>query len=249
MARNPEHDMRSRGDERGNILFLILLAVVLFAALSYAVTQSMRGGDNDATKENADLMAAQIIQYATNVEQAILRMRLSNNCSDTQISFQNDIVTGYTNGAAPASCRVFDANGGGLAWETPPAKALVDVATANALGRAGVGYGAYSISSQTSLTGIGLADTGNSGVGKDLLLGLPYVSDAVCAAVNKQLGLGTVAACAGYYPVGDPNAKFKGTYFSGGGYAAGMATPGARSGCVPGSSYTGNSFFHVILAR
>jgi hypothetical protein len=109
----------------GNVLFLILLAVALFAALSYAVTQSNRSGGNDISDEDARLVASQITQYATLMEQTVTRLRLSNGCRDTQISFAADsdgdgdwYDTGdlYHNPNAPSDfrCHVFHSDGGAI---------------------------------------------------------------------------------------------------------------------------------------
>lgn len=100
----------------GGVLFIILIAVALFAVLSYAVTTSTRSGSGDASKEQNQLLASQFLQYGSAIETAIQRMRISNGCNETQISFENPIVSGYTNANAPANyfCHVFRPEGGNV---------------------------------------------------------------------------------------------------------------------------------------
>lgn len=106
--------------QKGNILFLILIAVALFAALSYVVTSSSRSNEGGIAKDKAKLAASRIIQYATHIEQALQRLKLINKCQDTQISFErapfNGSDTQYINPYAPSdhSCHVFHSNGGGV---------------------------------------------------------------------------------------------------------------------------------------
>ena len=116
------------GLSRGNVLFLILLAVALFAALSYAVTQSSRSGGNDISDEDVRLAASQIIQHADLCAQTIDRMILINACNYTQISFQRDWNNNgniednsddYYNPNSPNDkrCHIYNIAGGGLTFQ------------------------------------------------------------------------------------------------------------------------------------
>lgn len=58
------------------------------------------------------------MDYGRNVRQAVQSMKISNGCRDTEISFENDIVTGYTNGTN-TECQVFERDGGGMNWVSP----------------------------------------------------------------------------------------------------------------------------------
>ena len=57
------------------VLFLILIAVALFAALSYAVTNSGRGGGG-TDREQAEIMAAQMMQFISSLQTAKQRYEI-----------------------------------------------------------------------------------------------------------------------------------------------------------------------------
>lgn len=107
----------------GNALFLILIAVALFAALSYAITSSDRGGGN-ISREQSRLLAGQIVQFGSLIEAAIQRMKLVNGCRDEMISFdEGGALLGYgsyENPFSPAdySCHVFRPEGGNVTYRT-----------------------------------------------------------------------------------------------------------------------------------
>ncbi|PZP55012.1 MAG: hypothetical protein DI586_08220, partial [Micavibrio aeruginosavorus] len=101
----------------GNVLFLILIAVALFAALSYAVTSSSRGS-GDTKMENAEIEAARIIQYSTSIDVGLQRMRAATGKQDWEFDFADNGQTMTTNGNATctdASCRLFTVKGGTVA--------------------------------------------------------------------------------------------------------------------------------------
>lgn len=97
---------------------MILLAVVLFAALSYAVTQSSRGAGSTSSETNA-LRAAQLIQYGDQVSFAVMRIMMTGGYDRSEVSFENNGVAVNAN-CTEDGCKVFHSNGGGVSyWELP----------------------------------------------------------------------------------------------------------------------------------
>lgn len=99
--------------QNGNALFLILIAMALFAALSYAVTQAGRGGGN-IDREQQKLDQAVSEQCNAAVDYAVNKVKILNGCDSSEISYE--LPDGDNpNPAAPAdkSCHAFHANGGG----------------------------------------------------------------------------------------------------------------------------------------
>lgn len=114
-----------RPKQQGNILFLILLAVVLFAALSYAVTSSMRGGGNDASTESMKVKAAEIDNYVAGLSATIQRMTLTGGVPLHQIDFNTSsrlnkdgtVVSRNNTNCTTTQCEVYHPNGGGMAYQ------------------------------------------------------------------------------------------------------------------------------------
>jgi hypothetical protein len=71
-------------NQNGNVLFLILIAVALFAALSYAVTQTSRG-DGNADQETREISVAELNQKISLVRSTIQRMMIIKRLSIDEI--------------------------------------------------------------------------------------------------------------------------------------------------------------------
>ena len=160
------------GKQNGNILFLILLAVVLFAALSYAVTSSMRGGGKDGGTEKNRSVASQIIQYGGLLENTVTRMRLSNNCSDMDISFINSVTTIYNSHISAPACQIFNPSGGGMVFQTFK-----------------IGSTLYNPQFSGSNYVQNIGTTCTDGTCNDLVMILAIPNNSLCMEINNIIGI------------------------------------------------------------
>lgn len=213
--------------QSGNALFLILIAVALFAALSYAITTSSRGGGS-IEKETAVLLAAQITQQGAALRSTVTRMILTGTPSDlvggTPLTFfayephpYNEPAWNFIYGSVDTdpSNELFNPAGGGALFPIPPGAACVGGECNDIL------VGGW-IFLPLPVDGIGTADP-------DVLMETGYLTEPVCTAINRGLGLSNPPAVEA-----DPGAGFN-------------AYPGAAAACVnaPG----GYIYYHVLLER
>lgn len=108
-----------RESESGNIFLWILVMIALFAALSYAATQSLRGAGASISQDRAKVVAAEIIQYGNAVKTAYKTMRIDgipvNQMSYEMVThqYQNGTPMNIANtNCTTNACRLFHAQGG-----------------------------------------------------------------------------------------------------------------------------------------
>lgn len=167
--------------QQGNVLFLILIAVVLFAALSYAVTQSSRGGGN-SDKERDALIASQLVQAVANMRVAVQRMSLTKGISPADIVFCDSDESECDNlGDSTPLCTsgrdcLFSSDGGGLTSLNLPQ---------------GYGFYLYDERAFMSISNVGTAASDIALQIKADYSGVPEMTLGVCDAINKGFGFST----------------------------------------------------------
>lgn len=103
----------TRPGQQGNVLFLILIAVALFAALSYVVTNSNRSTAGSVEKDENRLYVARIHQYIVGLRTATQRM-LFNGATPATLRLHK---TGFDwNPCTNEQYCVFDQNQGGTIY-------------------------------------------------------------------------------------------------------------------------------------
>lgn len=168
--------------ERGNALFIILIAVALFAALSYAVSQFQRGGGTDASRETTMVNASQIIQYPVSLKSSIMRMMVINHIDSDQLLFDAPPFLGL-NTAFLQGHGVFYPNntsggGGGAVY----AKAIAGVMVSGVLGE-------WVFNGENQIKNIGTSSGTTTTSNADIIAFLPGVTLATCQAIHQKLGI------------------------------------------------------------
>ena len=237
--------------QRGIVIGPILAVVAILAVLASAIAAGSGAFTGDTSAIKAKAQASAILEQAEEVKFAVDRV-LGKGCTDTQISFENPIVSGYENPNAPSdkSCHVFDVNGGGIVWKNPPVGANTpDIVFWPK------GFIPYIIGHYASIPNIGYDIA-------ELVLYLPISSLDLCQAINVMVGVNTIPSSALY---GAPHGAelFKGDYdliplgFGPNNYYRNFL-PGIKSACAYGSMgpnwFPGKVgvpwfFYYVLLVR
>lgn len=238
----------STNTKSGNVLFIILVGIVLFAALTVTVTKAGKN-TSGSKREKTALLASELIDYATSVKAATQRLLISKGCANTEISFETSKLTGYAHTPSINKCRLFHSAGGKMNYHAPNLKVLDKAHSSES------GYGEWFLTG-----GLGIPSMGTTGYTADeLILTLPYIKDDICKKINEK---GQVPTNPIPEEDNTPAAhfilKFTGTY--GGGVdidGNGNSQPIRHQhhfGCTSSSNNTGagipaNVFFTVLIPR
>ncbi|MEM9470109.1 MAG: hypothetical protein AAF988_08090, partial [Pseudomonadota bacterium] len=184
--------MNNNQTQSGNVFILILAGIILFAALGFTFTRSVNKGTGNLSKQQAKIAAQEILNYARLVENAVDRVR-RNGCSESEISFENNIESGYENTSAPIdnSCHIFNDNGGKITYETPPESFSDSNYLTNTHPAGWIATGKPIFFNGTCVNGLGNNCVGGGATqdmfASELILYYFYIDEEICIALNNIL--------------------------------------------------------------
>lgn len=193
----------SRTPQRGNIFFIILMGILLFAAVSTAIVRSGSSGVTAKTERSAQL-AQQIMRYAGEVRDGVDRLYVNNKVSEANIRFSHPrLAAAYGDMSQFTYNQVFAEEGGGVPFMDVPYNAQ----TTNSNN--------WEFFSTSDIPQVGTT-------APDLVIVAPNLKEAVCRKINETLGYAYTAAI----PVdassdskcvmGATGERYNGTYATGG---------------------------------
>lgn len=238
---------KQRMGEKGNVLFLILIAVALFAALSYAVTQSTRSGSGTADKEKSLLSSSAMTQHPTAMRTSLIRMVLAG-VDVTDIVFDSPSNFG---GVSDLTEAVFHPTGGGAVFQAAPADVM-----------SGTSQGTWFYNGNWDIPFIGIDGAG----GNDVIAFLPGITETVCRSINEEFAINrtgcTFNVASGSVPElnsGTNSANIRDSHVEGDTFPSTdqenitsngcNAYDGQPSGCFYDSDNSEHVFYSVLLER
>lgn len=230
-----------RSSERGNVLFLILIAVALFAALSYAVSRSEGGGGTNTGSEAALILTTQITQFPVTVNAGILRMIInSTDLLNLEFNSPSDFGT-----LSNDTLGVFHPLGGAVTYAEVNADAMLN-------GQKGT----WHFNAEFEVEAVGTSVPGSTD-GNDIIAFLAGIRPEVCARINENMSLAGPATVAdnAYYTLAiadwdnayTPPASEKVIGVTGNAALANLT--GKPAGCYYVSGSNQYVFYQVVIER
>lgn len=242
-----EKEEHNRTSESGNVLFLILIAVALFAALSYAVTSSTRGG-GDANSETSLISSAQLTQYPATIRTSVVRMIIGG-ADVSQLEF--NAPADFDDCTAGNDLCVFHPSGGGATFADAPGEFMDN---------GNPGTWVFNAENQIDLLGTSTGDENPTANTADVIAFLPGITQTLCNKVNEELGLPSTPPTEsaidiaqqmintdGSTPAGICNGGCQASGTIGTGASAGEDLEGQPFGCFnQGGTFV---YYHVLVER
>lgn len=164
----------------GNILFIILIAVALFAALTYAFSQYDRdGAGNNPVKETTTINASVLGQYVASLRASIQRLTTDNQDIKT-LEFN---PPADFNNLTSKDIGVFYPSGGGVIYEAAQAN-LMDAQSSNP-----TGLWVFTLNFEVKDIGSSKASSLD---GNELIAFMVGIRKDVCEQLDKRLGINTI---------------------------------------------------------